>query len=740
MSLDSLNTYNNRSSQSSSTGSSSGNEIALQSADPISNLFHNFVGTIFPSASQSTLSSSSISAVTDSSESGEEARMVVDIDSMETYHSDDEQKIDNRNRAKRGLKRKHSASTGVRKKQKSEQCPQYKINYICSCMQNLEIKNRVDLFYNLKKLTSLINNNPKIFKSSYTEEDCFEIFKQALTAYNRINDCTIAFSDGDVGKHRFKAANPSAPLPQDELSRMTRSYDRLVKSHNVKKSIHEGISEILKKQPYSVCSHLVLGAGDTGIEVWLQKYQALHGKTEEKLANGQLPEVLIIAEDHGCWSHDYTLAQPHSFLERKDVKWNPSDYVTEKNYNKNAFVNGRHVYQANQVILAKTEAPLLTATMKRIERQEEHSSDWQEKGHEYRMIISTPGGDKTIYNHEVDICTGLGAPRKISNTILPKAEFDRLNQFDNIKKFTPIIDGNQFMLTDSEEHCPDSRSIVVYGGGGTASACFRKAFFGQDKGTQDLEFTEPNRKNSVKWVARMLDTVGNGRLASRSVTASTSRNEFQTGDLQKITQDPTTGKLKLLFKKMDPGAVPATFEIECDQLIFSIGQDDIALKNACKEFQDEMRTDYDVVSGVPIGAQTTDGKIHAYGAASMAIGRTRNYIESTTDLLKKENIGPDVGVGTMAPSRAQIKQYASKKFKKSIASVNVNSDSKNVMEKFLGNAGIGFLTTYHFLEDVMEARKKVGFDLNPTVLQQLLDKHSINGFVQITGHGYLIKR
>ncbi len=741
MSLDSLNTYNNRSSQSSSTGSSSGNETAPQNADPISNLFHNLVGTIFPSAFPSTSSSSSISAVTSSAESGEETSMAVDTDSMEAYHSDSEQKIDHRNRVRRGVKRKHAATTGARKKQKSEQCPQYKINYICSCLQKLEIKSREDLFINFKKLINLINDNSKIFKSGYTEEECFEIFKQALTVYNRINNFTIDFSDGDVGKHHFKKAGRSAHVAEtDNLTRITHSYDRLAKSHEAKKSIHEAILENLKSKEFATCPSVIIGAGDTGVTVWSKKYKEHHGKTNGKLAEGQLPEVLIIAENRGCMGFDYTLTQPHSFLERPDVKWNPSNYVTQTNYQNNAFVNGRHLYQANEVILGKTEAPVLTASMTAIEEQSKHPSDWKCKEYDFRVILTTAVGKKIIYTNNVDICTGPGPARKIPASIIPQADFDRLNQFDKKKQYTPLVSGNQFILTNSEDNVSSPRSIVVYGGGGTASACFRKAFFGEDKGTHslDLEFTEENRKHSVKWIARNYDAVGTGQLASKAMAAASSQNVQLTGELTKITVDSTTGKLQLVFKAMDPSAVPATFVLECDQLVYSIGQDDISLKKITQEFEDDMRLD--IVSDVPIGLQTPDGKIHAYGAASMALKNNNSYIASTTNWLKKENIAPDVATGTIPPSRAQIQQAFHKEKKDLIAGVNVNSDSKNVMENFLEQAGVNPYVAFQFLEDIMEARKTVGFHLNPVVLQDLLDKHSINGFIEISGHGNLVKR
>lgn len=816
MSLDFLNTYNNNgSSRTSSTGSSSDNEMTPKTADPISYLFHNVVGTFFPSASQSSSSSSSSSsAMTDSTESGEEAPTGVDTDSLETYHSDGEQEINNRNRRRRGVKRKHSETAGARKRQKSEQVSQYKINCICSCLATLGIRNREDLLGNFKKLIYKINKNPKIFKSSYTEEKCFEIFKQALTVYNRINYCTIEFYDRDVGKHHFKTEDRLAPVPEtDDLTRITHNYDRLVKSHETKKSIHEGISEILKNQPYAVCSHVIFGAGDTGTTMWLEKYSTQHGKTEQQLTKGQFPEVLIIGEDSGSWKHNYTLAQPHNLLERENSKYNPNDFITESTYQENPQTNGRHLYQANQIILAKTQAPILYASVLKIEKRSKHFPFFN-SSYAYRLEIKTSVGKKYIYTNEIDICTGLGPARNaLIGTIIDQKEYARLHQFDENKQFTPIVDGNQFVLSNSEEKCTKPRTIVIYGGGGTAAACYRKGFFGHDNKVSSLEFTEENKKNSLLWIARNFDKAGGGKLATTAIRSAQNRNEIISAELKKISHDELTGKLKLHFEEKDLVTNGIKLlEVECDQLIYSTGQDDYETRRVLQELEEEIELDFDDTR-MPLGVRTKDDKVHYHGAAAMAV-REKEYMTATWDWLKRENIGPDVGPGSMPPSRAQIKGYMAKRgtpvqsvnvntdssdliksyllqigldqitaagfvseilqlrkhstsgFSKQTliellnkyhlntvfeiyghgqlsaktTTINLNSDTRNVMEKFLEKAGVGILTTHQFLEDVIEARKKVGFDLNPTVLQKLLDKHSINGFVQINGRDHLTKR
>lgn len=58
-------------------------------------------------------------------------------------------------------------------------------------------------------------------------------------------------------------------------------------------------------------------------------------------------------------------------------------------------------------------------------------ADWEVKDQEYRIVVKTPGGIKTIYTNELNICTGLGPARNIlAGSMLTPIQFERLNQFD----------------------------------------------------------------------------------------------------------------------------------------------------------------------------------------------------------------------------------------------------------------------------------------------------------------------
>ncbi len=522
-----------------------------------------------------------------------------------------------------------------------------------------------------------------------------------------------------------------------DLMRIVHHYDRLEKAYEKIGMTNASLDKVFKNQEFAACSHVIVGAGDSGTSLWLEKYKPHHGKTQAKLDQGQLPDVLMIGETLGNWKHDYTLAQPYNLLERGISASNPSDFLFFPYYNTNPYANARHVFQANLVSLALTDAPHLAGIkMLRIEKKNQHSADWKSKDHDYRVITLIPAVEKAVYTNAIDICTGLGHARNgIAEKCSDLIDFEDLSQFDQNKKFTPIIDGDQFILTDTEEKSPESRTIVIYGGGGTAAACYRKGFFGNDRKTEPRPFE--NQKNKVIWVAKNgFKSAGGGKLATKALAAAKKRNELFTAELREITLSPKKEKLKLSFTPFHKTTEASDLlsEIECDQFIYALGQEDIDLAQACEELNLELELDINK-TGMPLGVKTKDEKIHFFGAAAMAI-RQQDYISATWKWLHEENIGPDVGPGSMPPSRAQIKQYISE-IGLPIECVNVNIDNSHLIQQFLKQSGIEPEKIPFFMIDILQARKDSTSGCTTTTLQNLLDKHAINSKVQILGLTHL---
>lgn len=282
--------------------------------------------------------------------------------------------------------------------------------------------------------------------------------------------------------------------------------------------------------------------------------------------------------------------------------------------------------------------------------------DWKAPGSSYRLVVKIGSEIKQIYTNEINICTGLGPARDIiSDSILAKDQFVRLNQFDEQRQFTPIVDGNDFILTDNEEKST-GRKIVIYGGGGTAAACYRKGFFGNDIRTQDQPFTKENQKNQITWIARNFEKAGTGKLAISALLNAEKRSERLYGDLQSI-HETKDNKLLLTFLKTGEHEqdLPQTFQIDCDQFVYSVGQDDSTMRGICEEIETDLTLASDE-EGMVLNVTSKDKQVIFFGAAAMAV-REKEYMEATWKWLQSEHIGGDVGPGSMPPSRAQIKRY-----------------------------------------------------------------------------------
>ncbi|WP_131794681.1 hypothetical protein [Fluoribacter gormanii] len=626
---------------------------------------------------------------------------------------------------------------------------QNEINYICTLLNHNLIRTTQDLIANFDLLIEQIQQNKHIFKEAYTPEQCVQILKKAITTYNNVYDYKITLKEeiidnfisserkkNDVGTIHKTAVEPSV---EDDLTKVTKGYDRLEMAQEKVQQISGSILQVLTHKEFAVVPQIIIGSGDTGTTLWLEQYKEYHGTSQAQLAQGELPPILIIGADPGNWKHDYTLAQPHSILERTECKENPSIYLPTDYYQKNPHANGRHVYQANQVNLGFTEAPLLRATVLRVEKRSNHLGDWESPDQEYRLVVKIPNGAKNIYANELKICTGLGPARNIiSGSLLSSAEFACLNKLDLKKGFTPIVDGNQFILTDTEEHAKAPRKIVIYGGGGTAAACYRKGFFGHDKRTEDMEFDETNQQNSVIWIARQFDKAGTGKLATTALSSAQSRGELMHAELIKI-EPQKNGKLLLLFITDRSIATTAkkktkALSIECDQLIYSVGQDDNLMRGICKEIEDDLSLVYDK-NNMVLNVCSPDKKVIFFGAAAMAV-REKEYMNATWKWLQSENIGGDVGPGSMPPSRAQIKCY---NFLRGLNpnSINANMDSHYLITKYLEKAGVEEKVAASFVEELLNARKASTCGASHSMIQALLTKHKLDQIIEIKGHGHL---
>lgn len=238
---------------------------------------------------------------------------------------------------------------------------------LVSIFQSLKIGSKKDLLENAPVLFQKVFSDDSIFPSNYPVEDAVAVFKDALHMYAQENTTKLTLTPEEEKKLKIelqKGLNKNSPpsSPKGDLHRVTESYDDLINANQKLQETSEKNKKILQNQPFITIENIILGTGDTGTTLWLEKYHAQDNKN-----------VLMIGEDFGSWKHDYTLAQPHSLLERSHTPSNPSNYLSTEQYKSNPYANARHVYQANVVNLAKTDAPvMLGTTVKSIQKKENH--------------------------------------------------------------------------------------------------------------------------------------------------------------------------------------------------------------------------------------------------------------------------------------------------------------------------------------------------------------------------------
>jgi hypothetical protein len=610
---------------------------------------------------------------------------------------------------------------------------QASINSICGILDYLEIHSSHDLRVNFEKIVKKFNRNPNIFRPTDTLLYRAKLFEDAVSAYASVLEYKILVP-ADINWSLLTKHNSTHKVQgiPDDLLKVTQSYDDLAIASHLNSTTSKAIKKVLDAQDYGVCDTIILGAGDTGTTLWIEKYKAQHGATAKSVAEKKLPDVLMISDGFGGWSQDYTLAQTQSSLERSGADKNPSDFMSTEFYQKNPQANARHVFQANTVCLGKTQAPIFMTNVHKIEKKENHVN-WENNAYSYRVIVESPKGmTKAIYTNNVEVCTGLGAANiAFDAKIITPNEVKRLSQFDNSLGFTPVVDGNQFALTDAEVKNSD-RTIVIYGGGGTATACYRKSFFGTDVRTYDRPYTADNQKNKVLWVYK--DFIGTGKMSANALHAAQQRNEVFEAELVKVVQR-SDGKLSLTFKMLNPGNGPATQDIVCDQLVYSIGQNDIRARQVCSEVASDIQVQADK-SGMLLYVSTPDQRIRYFGASAVAVSK-KEFLDQTMAWLKVQNIGGDVGAGSMPPTRAQIKQHLALLNIKP-ENINTNMDNSALIKDFLVDAGVKATDADNFIQDVLAARKNDTFGFTHDVLEQLFNKHNLNTVFEIYGHSHMV--
>ena len=185
----------------------------------------------------------------------------------------------------------------TKKKEVSKVVEQAKVNQVVSVLTKMKpIKNRHDLDNNLKKIISKIIKLPDVFDVD-NPDLCYQIFEHALQKYCEFSPRAIGpIKLNEVVHQHFNEIleslssrvssasvlglqaeeSDAAPPPKtitgkvrhapiegrDDLLRVTQSYDKVMKAHEVIETRSTQLADIVEKQEFSVSPHVIIGAGD----------------------------------------------------------------------------------------------------------------------------------------------------------------------------------------------------------------------------------------------------------------------------------------------------------------------------------------------------------------------------------------------------------------------------------------------------------------------------------------------
>ncbi len=157
------------------------------------------------------------------------------------------------------------------------------------------------------------------------------------------------------------------------------------------------------------------------------------------------------------------------------------------------------------------------------------------------------------------------------------------------------------------------------------------------------------------------------------------------------------------------------------------------MRQICMEIESDLSLNYD--KGMVLNVQSADKSVRFFGAAAMAV-REIEYMTATWPWLRSQNIGGDVGPGSMPPSRAQIKRYNALNGIEP-QSINANMDNSELIIEFLEQAGISHSVAGDFVDDLLFARKLSPSGATHSLINSLLSKHNLSDIIEIQGHGHL---
>ncbi|MFA6303783.1 MAG: hypothetical protein WC627_11730 [Legionella sp.] len=381
-------------------------------------------------------------------------------------------------------------------------------------------------------IISLFEDAIRSTKSHQNALEGYGIYKE-----RDIKDCCEAFAATYTPPqiNNVKSARWSAPLfatsytyKEDVLNRLTKNsiiYQKAIKQLNqVSRMYQDHLVE--KKSVYTKA--LIVGLGDTGVELWRTVYKDYHDTALTHFKETKELDVLAIGRDSGSWGKSgvsYLSAQ-NAYLLHRVGEINADDFTLQQA--EMVRVDAKNIKKANDTISAMRGMPRMQADVISLEVRENGALPWAGEGlvdsaqnATYKIVLSfvDDKGDEvrsTVYTDHIDLCTGLGQKGKnIAETMIKDPEQQARALKENKKGFTPCINGTEVVLENKDVGKSPNRMIIIYGYGGTAMAAMRKCVWGAKDKQPDVDnkTTQAIVGENVYFMCRS-GTKGEGTLSS----------------------------------------------------------------------------------------------------------------------------------------------------------------------------------------------------------------------------------
>ena len=574
-----------------------------------------------------------------------------------------------------------------------------------------------------------------------------------------------------------KPAHSGLPPESPDHFRLEQSDLLFRQSLKVQKDIETLVSREIEDKFH--VEHVILGRGVAATNLFARKFRRDSGVSRHtrhpahEVLNSvqrEMSQVLAIGFDRGNWNEiNYSLAQPQNLLENPELPYGPRDFISTKDLSDNVYVDAKTMYQATVVNQVLYKMPFLNAIVSEI-------STNQESEYPYSLSLKLPGVNKTIriLAKSIDICSGLGAERNIfpeyeGKKYMNEAAFKEASRIDPFLGAKRIIGGYEYMLSNEPfEHIPMGfdgkpyrKTILVYGGGGNATAVVRKSLFNHDRSDAVVaDLGSPDEAvNDVYWIARSgVDAAGSGTKAMQAIEFCTHFKRLIIAELQSVTNfqsallvtfyrftplnhaellshdfltptddlskeaidalpeasDPyvnfkiNSGEMVLTKWKINGVVVPVFAEKEsivCDQFVYSVGaeanggEEHPGVRSLVKKLgpMQLLKTS----GGVPLAWTNQEKSLQIHGAAAVSYGWEFFDALRTNELANRATLDGE-WPGVMPPTFAAMKLLPECG---PVTTINLMTDFLEAIDLFLKESHFSEMEREQFINKVIKWRR-----------------------------------